>query len=83
MTSRVNIATLVTTVFLLVYVFLINIDGPFKIIMAMFAISPVLVLWVAYSVLRFGKYKGAGLGEKEWGYQDFEEPASTKGDDLL
>jgi len=37
----------------------------------LFAISPVLVVWMVYSVLRYGTYIGRELkpGE-EWGYED-------------
>ena len=34
------------------------------------SVSPFLVLWVAYTALRFGIYEGKELDEEEWGYQD-------------
>ena len=33
--------------------------------------GPFLIIWMVYSVLKFGKYKGPALEEEqEWGYAD-------------
>lgn len=38
---------------------------------AIFVMSPLLVIWLAYTVIRWGDYKGRELAEgEEWGYQD-------------
>jgi hypothetical protein len=36
----------------------------------MFAASPFLVIWMAYTIMKYGKYSGPDLDDKEWGYQD-------------
>lgn len=36
-----------------------------------FTLSPFLICWMVYSVIRFGKYKGRELiKDEEWGYAD-------------
>jgi len=37
----------------------------------MFSISPFLVVWMAYTIIRYGPYNGRELKEdEEYGYQD-------------
>ena len=37
----------------------------------MFFLSPILLVSLAYSIIRYGKYSGKELDEnQEWGYQD-------------
>lgn len=36
-------------------------------------LSPVLICWMVYSVLKHGKYDGPELGHDEFGYQDKPE----------
>jgi multisubunit Na+/H+ antiporter MnhG subunit len=41
------------------------------IIAFIFLISPFLMGWMVYTILRYGSYKGKELTDKEeWGYQD-------------
>ena len=36
-----------------------------------FLLSPLLIAWLAYTILKHGKYHGSELGQhEEWGYQD-------------
>jgi hypothetical protein len=36
-----------------------------------FTLSPILVMWLVYNVIRNGKYSGRELDEnEEWGYTD-------------
>ncbi len=37
----------------------------------LFALSPFVVVWMAVTIMKYGKYNGHELGEnEEWGYQD-------------
>jgi hypothetical protein len=36
-----------------------------------FSLSPFIILWIVFSILKHGKYEGKELEEKEeWGYSD-------------
>ena len=83
MENKATFATIIASVFLLIYLVLINFDGPFAIIMSMFAISPLVLIWLAISILKFGIYKGPDLNEREWGYQDFEPDVEEEYEGLL
>ena len=59
------------TVYLLIYTVLFHTGASYPILVTMFAISPFLVIWMVYVVIRFGKYSGPELQpDEEWGYQD-------------
>ena len=83
MENKATFATIIASVFLLIYLVLINFEGPFTIIMAMFAISPLVLVLLAIAILKFGVYKGADLGDREWGYQDFEPEREEEYEGLL
>jgi hypothetical protein len=64
------LAVVVVTLYLAIYYgfFLAGYD---KIVAVMFLFSPLLVIWMVISLLRFGKYTGTELGKDEdWGYED-------------
>ncbi|WP_207492286.1 hypothetical protein [Aridibaculum aurantiacum] len=64
-------AALFGTAYLLVYVILFHYNAPLPILGIMFLLSPFLVIWMAYTILKHGKYEGRELAEnEEWGYQD-------------
>ena len=63
-------AVIVVSIILLVYCVLLSTNTPLSLSYFIFSISPLLVIWVAYTVLRFGIYEGSELNEEEWGYQD-------------
>jgi hypothetical protein len=45
----------------------------------MFLLSPFLVLWMVYSIIKHGVYKGKELEEnEEWGYADKERKEFLK-----
>ena len=52
--------------------FLVLIHTPYtRLIWSMFLFSPVLVAWMVYTVIKYGKYSGKELDEgEEWGYED-------------
>ena len=68
--NKAHIATLLVSLFLVTYVILVFTGGPYSLVIAMFSISPVLIAWMVYSILKFDKYDGPGLKGKDWGYQD-------------
>jgi hypothetical protein len=63
-------AVITVSVVLIAHCVLLNTNAPRSISYFIFSISPFLLIWLAYTVLRFGTYHGTGLGEEEWGYQD-------------
>ena len=71
MLKRPFFAVVVVSIILLVYCILINFNIFLPLVYFIFAISPFLVMWMAYSVIRYGNYGGRELNEdEEWGYQD-------------
>jgi hypothetical protein len=64
------LAVIFVTVFLFLYVALLQFENTFGIAMLMFLASPFLLVWMVITVLRSGKYNGPALGENEFGYQD-------------
>lgn len=64
-------ATILVTVYLVVYTILHQLGASLLLLSSMFALSPFLVVWMAYTILRFGKFEGKELEEdEEWGYSD-------------
>lgn len=65
------LSTTVVTLYLLVYTLLFHYEAPWEIIAWMFLLSPFLVIWMAYTILKYAIYNGRDLEEnEEWGYQD-------------
>jgi hypothetical protein len=64
-------ATIVVTLYLIVYTFLHQSGVSLKVLGVMFLLSPFLVVWMAYTILRYAPYDGKDLEEnEEWGYAD-------------
>jgi hypothetical protein len=61
---------LFVTAYLAVYTALTQFAPMFNIAFAMFLFGPLLILWLVYTVLRFGSYAEKGLDKEEFGYQD-------------
>jgi hypothetical protein len=67
----------VVSITLLFYATLILMQAWFPVAYIIFTLSPVLVVWMVYRVVRYGEYKGRELDEnEEWGYGDTSSPAS-------
>lgn len=65
------ISTLFATVYLLVYILLLQMEAVPNISLILFFFSPIVLIALAYSIIRYGKYDGRELMEDEhWGYQD-------------
>lgn len=59
------------TAYLLVYCVLLQIERTQSIAVLMFIISPAPLIWMVYTILKYGKYNGRELAEnEEYGYQD-------------
>lgn len=59
------------TVYLVVYCILLRIESTQSIGVLMFVISPFLLIWMVYTILKYGVYTGRELAEdEEYGYED-------------
>ena len=59
------------TLYLVVYTVLFHTGASMNILLTMFLISPALVLWMVYVVLKYGKFDNKELEpDQEWGYSD-------------
>jgi Ca2+/Na+ antiporter len=57
--------------YFLAYLLLIFFNSLFNVVILMFSLSPFLIVWMAYIIIRYGKYTGTELKEdEEWGYED-------------
>ena len=71
MLRSATFATTFVTLYLVIYTILFHTGASSAITSCMFAASPFLVIWMAYTILKYGKYSGPELEEnQEWGYQD-------------
>jgi hypothetical protein len=65
------IVTIFATTYLLVYVLLLQLEDAPNISLLLFFFSPLVVIALAYSIIRYGTYDGSELKDDEhWGYQD-------------
>jgi hypothetical protein len=63
--------TIFATVYLLVFITLLHLNYSSNLLYILFFFSPFVVLMLAWSILRHGKYSGRYLAKDEhWGYQD-------------
>lgn len=45
--------------------------GNFNVVFKLFLAAPLVLCWLAYTIIRFGKFNGRELGKnEEWGYED-------------
>ncbi len=72
MLKNATFAAVFVTTYLVAYTILAQFDRTFQLAFAMFLFGPLLILWMVYSVLKFGKYSGKDLNGNEYGYQDKE-----------
>lgn len=63
----------VTTIYLVIYVALMQFESTQGFAIIMFVFSPLLVCWMLIMILKYGKYNGPSLGKDEWGYQDVDK----------
>lgn len=71
MLKRPSILTIIATLYLLVYVVTLQLNILPNVTGTLFFLSPLLLLALAYSIIRYGTYDGQELKDDEhWGYQD-------------
>jgi hypothetical protein len=64
-------AVSIISTILLVYCILVGFNISLPVAFFIFSISPFLVAWLAYTIIRFGSYEGKEFAkDEEWGYQD-------------
>jgi hypothetical protein len=69
--------TTFVTVYLVIYTDLLHTGASANITTLLFALSPFFVVWMAITIMKYGKYTGPELGEnEEWGYQDVDKRRS-------
>lgn len=70
MLSKPAIATLLSSLYMLIYLVFFSMNN-FNVVFPMFLAAPVVLIWLAYTIIRFGKYNDKDLREdEEWGYSD-------------
>lgn len=73
MLKKSAFVTTFVTAYLVLYYILFFAGATGIIISGMFAISPFLVVWMAITIIKHGKYTGTSLSEnQEWGYEDVD-----------
>lgn len=65
-------AIILTTLYLVVYTLAGQLYSNLSLMLFMFSISPVILIWMVYTILKFGTYSGKELKDnEEWGYEDY------------
>ncbi len=65
------IAVLTVSVLLLLYTIFAALDVLLGFVVLIFGISPVLIIWMVWTVIKHGEYNGPELhSEQEYGYLD-------------
>lgn len=59
-----------STAYLVLYILLLQFERTQEYAVYMLLFSPVLVVWLVYTILKYGIYEGQELGDDEFGYQD-------------
>lgn len=67
-----KIAIAFATIYLIIFTLLAQKESSLQILFLMFSLSPLIVIWMVYVVLKYGKPSGKELNEKEWGYEGIE-----------
>ncbi|RXK62310.1 hypothetical protein ESA94_04675 [Lacibacter luteus] len=79
MLKHTNYMVLLSSLYLLLFVLLIQFGLWINVIYLMFFFSPVVVFALAWSIVRHGKYNGKDFSEDQhWGYQDRPDKAKNK-----
>lgn len=58
------------TFYVFIYCVLLQFESTLSFAIGMLLFSPLLIFWMVYTILKYGKYNGKGLGNDEFGYQD-------------
>ena len=66
-------AVFIASLYVIVYCLMFYLGRDFRPVMWMFMGVPFVLGWLAYVIIRYGKYNGRALAEnEEWGYCDKE-----------
>jgi hypothetical protein len=69
--KQANFAVISVSIYLLIYTIFAHSPAMAWLTPTMFVLSPFLVIWMVYTVLKKGEYNGPELAsEQEFGYQD-------------
>jgi hypothetical protein len=68
--TRASFSVLFASIYLLIYFIFCQLNGTAGIAIMMFFLSPFVIIWMVFSVLKYGKYNGKELDAEEFGYQD-------------
>lgn len=61
------------TAYLVIFVVISRLYPDLSLLLTLYSISPLLVIWMVYTVIRYGSYSGRELREgQEWGYEDVD-----------
>jgi hypothetical protein len=58
------------TLYVFTYCVLLQFESTLGFAIGMLFFSPFFIFWMVYTILKYGKYNGKGLGNDEFGYQD-------------
>jgi hypothetical protein len=64
------LSVIIVTAYLILYCAFLNYDKTLNAALLMLFFSPVMIIWMVYTIIKKGKYNGHGLGDEEFGYQD-------------
>jgi len=71
MNRKEAIPVVVASAVLLLYCWMIGSGNESGLTRFLFFLFPILLVWIVFSILRYGKFEGKELGEQEeWGYTD-------------
>ena len=74
--NRANFSILFASLYLLLFLVLLHTSYD-KAVWSLFLLSPLVVIYMVYSVLRYGVYTGTELKEgEEWGYEDVDKESA-------
>ena len=70
--NRSSLAVLSSSLYLLFFLVVLQ-TGYYHLTWILFLLSPFVLLYLVYSVLRYGEFRGTELTEdEEWGYEDVD-----------
>ncbi|SEL60825.1 hypothetical protein [Parapedobacter koreensis] len=70
MLKNPTFAIIAVTAYLIIFVAMTRLYPDPSLLFAMYSLSPLLVIWMVYTIIRYGHYDGPELREdQEWGYE--------------
>ncbi|HEX6180671.1 MAG TPA: hypothetical protein VFZ47_05455 [Chitinophagaceae bacterium] len=70
MLRKPSIAVIAATLYMAIYMVFFY-RSNINVVMAMFLAAPAMLIWLAYTIVRYGKFDGKELqDDEEWGYSD-------------